>query len=479
MGRRRWAAVLVAVLMATGLNALAAQRAGAAPGAKDVIVTLFEWNWVSVERECRDYLGPKGYGYVQVSPPQEHIKGGPWWASYQPVSYKVDSNKGDRGAFERMVDACHDAGVKVIADVVINHMAEGSGNGWAGSHFGDREYDGIYKSWDFHDGCVVQDSDYRNDAWRVRNCDLLRLPDLKTETDYVRTKLAAYMNDLLSLDVDGFRVDAAKHMTPDDINAIKGKLGRTTAGTQPYLVQEVIWGQGEPITPEQYTGVGEVHEFRYGRDLKRVFQNEKLAYLQNFGEAWGFVNGTVGVPFVDNHDTQRNGTTLSYKDNATYTLANVFMLAWPYGSPSVMSGFEFAAKDQGAPKDGNGRIKDVTCFNGEWKCEHRWPQIGNMVAFHNAVKGTAVTHWWSNGNDQIAFGRGDKGFVVINDEGTGGLRSYQTGLPAGTYCDVIKGQPTPTGCSGDSVTVDASGWFTATVGAHDAVALHVNARAGT
>ena len=31
-----------------------------------------------------------------------------------------------------------------------------------------------------------------------------------TETDYVRGTLAAYGNDLLSLGVDGFRLDAAK-----------------------------------------------------------------------------------------------------------------------------------------------------------------------------------------------------------------------------------------------------------------------------
>lgn len=33
---------------------------------------------------------------------------------------------------------------------------------------------------------------------------------LATETDYVRGTLAAYGNDLVSLGVDGFRLDAAK-----------------------------------------------------------------------------------------------------------------------------------------------------------------------------------------------------------------------------------------------------------------------------
>lgn len=476
-GRRRWlvAAVAAVALAASALQVVLAHlpTAQAAPGGKDVIVTLFEWNWPSVARECRDYLGPKGYGYVQVSPPQEHRRGGQWYVAYQPVSYQVSSNKGTRDQFRDMVRDCHDAGVKVIADAVINHMAEGSGTGWAGSAYSARDFPGTYAPWDFHDQCDIRDSDYTNDAWRVRNCDLVRLPDLRTESGPVRGRLTAYLNDLLSLGVDGFRVDGAKHVTPDDINALKQGLSRPA-----YLVQEVIQGDGQPIQPDQYTWVGEVHEFRYGRDLKRVFNTEKLAYLNNFGEGWGYLNGTVAVPFVDNHDTQRNGSTLSYRDGARYTLANVFMLAWPYGSPSVMSGFEFSSNDQGAPQDGGGRITDVTCFNGQWKCEHKWRQIGNMVAFHNTVKGSGVNDWWTNGNNQIAFGRGDRGFVVINHEGGTLTRTFQTGLAPGRYCDVQDGEPVSGGgCTGASYTVDGGRRVTVTVGPDTAVALHVNARA--
>ena len=36
---------------------------------------------------------------------------------------------------------------------------------------------------------------------------------LATETDYVRSRLAEYGNDLLSLDVDGLRLDAAKRLS--------------------------------------------------------------------------------------------------------------------------------------------------------------------------------------------------------------------------------------------------------------------------
>lgn len=43
--------------------------------------------------------------------------------------------------------------------------------------------------------------------------DTLRV-SLATETEYVREQLAAYANDLISLGVDGLRLDAAKRMSP-------------------------------------------------------------------------------------------------------------------------------------------------------------------------------------------------------------------------------------------------------------------------
>lgn len=39
-----------------------------------------------------------------------------------------------------------------------------------------------------------------------------------------------------------------------------------------------------------------------------------------------------------------------------------------------------------------------------------------MVGFRNAANFTGVTNWWDNGNKQIAFGRGDRAFIVINGD---------------------------------------------------------------
>lgn len=40
----------------------------------------------------------------------------------------------------------------------------------------------------------------------------------------------------------------------------------------------------------------------------------------------------------------------------------------------------------------------------------------NMVMFRNVVDGEPLSNWWDNGGNQIAFGRGNQGFIVINND---------------------------------------------------------------
>jgi alpha-amylase len=119
------------------------------------------------------------------------------------------------------------------------------------------------------------------------------------------------------------------------------------------------------------------------------------------------------------------------------------------------------------------------CDKGRWVCEHRRPEIAGMVGFRNYTNDHfAVTDWQSNGGKAIAFGRGDRGFVIINREDTVLKSTFKTSLPAGTYCDVTKGGLAADGksCTGPAVTVSASGQVTAEVPAMSAVAIHGGAK---
>ncbi|WP_043268051.1 alpha-amylase family protein [Streptomyces sp. CT34] len=444
---------LAGLLAAVGLATFAPWSSQATPpGDKTVTATLFEWKYTDVARACADQLGPAGYGYVEVSPASEHIQGDQWWTSYQPVSYKIAGRLGDRGAFASMVSACHSAGVKVLADAVINHMSAGSGTGTGGTHYTKYNYPGYYQDQDFH-SCRKPISDYadRND---VQDCELVGLADLDTGSDYVRTTIAKYLDDLRSLGVDGFRVDAAKHISATDLAAIKGKMKDPG-----YWVQEVVYGAGEAVQPDEYTGIGDVDEFRYGTHLKSAFQSGNIAQLKSVAD--GKLGGDKARTFVDNWDTERNGSTLTYKDGAVHTLASVFMLASPYGSPNVYSGYAWTDKDAGPPASGS----------SGWTNEHAKQEITGMVGFRNAVGSAELTDWWDNGGGAIAFGRGKAGFVVINN-GDGELhRTFATSLPGGTYCNVVAAAPAS--CDGHTVTVGADGKAQITVPARSAVALHI------
>ncbi|NJN18612.1 MAG: ATPase [Oscillochloris sp.] len=485
---RRFSFVLVVMFVLAGIGSLGRPSPTAAQSnpPRTAFVHLFEWKWTDIAQECENFLGPKGYAAVQVSPPNEHavVAGRPWYERYQPVSYQIESRSGTRAEFSNMVSRCNAVGVDIYVDAVINHMTGvGSGSGIAGSTYTDYTYPGTYAPWDFHYCGRNGNNDIQNygDRYEVQNCELVNLADLNTGSTYVRDRIAAYMNDLIGLGVAGFRIDAAKHMDTNDVAAIVARLNG-----DPYIFQEVIAAAGEPVQEDEYFQNGDVTEFQYSTEISRVFLNGQLSWLSQFGTAWGFMPSDRGVIFTDNHDNQRGhgggGSIITHKNGTLYDLANVFMLAWPYGYPKVMSSYAFSDGSHGPPSDANGNTNSIyvngtpDCFD-EWKCEHRWQPIANMVGFRNATSGNFFTSdWWSNGNNQIAFGRGDAGYVVINREGNSLSRTFQTSLAAGTYCNVFSGDLVNGTCSGDTITVNSAGQFTATVPAYAALAIHIGAQ---
>ena len=118
----------------------------------------------------------------------------------------------------------------------------------------------------------------------------------------------------------------------------------------------------------------------------------------------------------------------------------------------------------GPPSDADGWTLPVTCASsletatdGAWVCEHRDPYIRGMVAFRKLVAGTDMSHWWDDGANAIAFSRGTKGFVTISRESTVVDTTLATGMPAGTYCDILTGGLVAAACAGTAVAVDSSG----------------------
>ncbi|KAI5635033.1 alpha amylase, catalytic domain-containing protein [Phthorimaea operculella] len=453
-----------------------------APG-RSTMVHLFEWKWDDIANECERFLGPRGFGGIQISPPNENLviwaNNRPWWERYQPISYKLITRSGNEEQFANMVRRCNNAGVRIYADAIINHMTgtwnDNFGTGGSTADFNNWHYPAVpYGRNDFNwPQCEIQGGDYGCCPDRVRNCELSGLKDLNQGSEYVRGKIAEYMNHLIDLGVAGFRIDAAKHMWPGDLRAIFDRLHNLNtdhgfpSGARPYIFQEVIDLGGEAVTRDEYTSIAAVTEFKYGMELSRAFRGNQLRWLVNWGPEWGLLADSVALAFIDNHDNQRGhgagGNILSHKDAKQYKGAIAFMLAHPYGQPQLMSSFSFTDSEAGPPMDNNGNIispsinSDGSCGNG-WVCEHRWRQIYSMVAFRNVAAGTGVNDWWDNGSNQIAFCRGGQGFVAFNLDSWDLNQNLQTCLPPGSYCDVISGEKNNSGgCTGKTITVGGDG----------------------
>lgn len=180
-------------------------------GNRQGIVHLFEWKWLDIAQECEDFLGPKGYGGVQISPPNENaiLANRPWYERYQPMSYRLQTRSGTEEEFKSMIDRCRDAGVRIFADIVVNHMAApGSSSPIEGTDGSEadplaRDFPSVpYDRSHFHQSCSIQN--YSN-ATEVRDCELVSLPDLDQSNSFVREQIVNFMNTLIDYGIAGFR----------------------------------------------------------------------------------------------------------------------------------------------------------------------------------------------------------------------------------------------------------------------------------
>jgi len=506
------AAAALLALAATG-GACAKELAGPAPqrpvlaqtyrpsghmAAGDAFVQLFEWTWTDIASECETVLGPAGFKAVQISPPQEHsiVPTYDWSERYQPVSYSIARSRSGTGAeFVDMLNRCNAVGVGIIVDAVINHMTNypSPGVGSNGTSYTKYDYPGLYSPTDFHTLCAV--NNYQSAA-NVQDCELLSLPDLNTGLPSVRQKIADYLLMLARLGVAGFRIDAAKHIQQVELDDILSRVNTTLTAEGrplPYVFLEVIGGSGEALSPRDYYGEGyssggaaDITEFTFvgvGNKFRGI-NGEHISQLNpngppggQFSEAaWGIMPSNKAVVFLQNHDTQHT-CGLSFRNGNVFRLANVWMLAEPYGYPSILSSYVFSCPSEnslGPPSDANGWTTAVTCASsletaaaGQGVCEHRDPSILKMVSFRRVVAGSDINHWWDNGANAIAFSRGDKGLVAINNETIGLDTTITTGMAAGTYLDLI---------TGSSVLIDSSHAAHLTLPARSAIAIDTATR---
>ncbi|KAK9814755.1 hypothetical protein WJX72_010993 [[Myrmecia] bisecta] len=379
------------------------------------------------QAECEQYLGPNKFAAVQVSPPQEHVQGASWWTRYQPVSYLLAGRGGGPDKFAKMITRCNTAGVAVYVDVVLNHMAaapaQGNATGTGGSSYGNRRFPDYAPEHFHHDKSSLssnckQGSDV-SDRRVVQTCDSGDLPDLNTADAHVQQTQAAYLTHLTSLGVAGARIDSAKLIDAKELQAVFGQAKKPPPGLW-FADAEVYQVVSDVVLPGEYTGLGLVGEFKFPVEVQKHFAADAaVQYLSDLGPKWGLLPSAQAVSFLDNQDLQRYAadTTLTYKDGAVYRIATLFMLAYGYGYPRLMSSYYFAKYDDPPPADpvhGTGDV--VRCGADQpWVCEHRTPGVAGMVRWRIAAGNASVSNWQTyQGGNMIAFSRGPA-FIAINN----------------------------------------------------------------
>ena len=97
------------------------------------------WSYNTIKANLDDIMAA-GYTAVQTSciqPPKDYntydsTKGNVWWHFYQPVDFRVaDGNNwlGTKAELKSLCDTAHEKGIKIISDVVANHLANPGSHG--------------------------------------------------------------------------------------------------------------------------------------------------------------------------------------------------------------------------------------------------------------------------------------------------------------------------------------------------------------
>ncbi|WP_440904439.1 carbohydrate-binding module family 20 domain-containing protein [Catenovulum sp. SX2] len=429
----------------------------------DVMLHAFNWQYDSVT-ERADEIAALGYKSVLVSPPYLSNPSSSWWARYQPLDYRILLGPlGNKQDFIDMVNALEARGVNLYVDVIFNHMANmGMTKGqeqYPGFDVNTPEYNanklygdlsgGLFGPGDFHDGananCISDWGNWWDSTWN-RLCGAapdVGLPDLRGEAtdgsgEWIRTNQIAYLEALKALGVDGFRIDAVKHMkwehlnwvfnsdVLDGIHVFSEIISHSSADDSTYL---------QPYLDNTDVRMG-AYDFRLFNDIDHAM--DVSGSLSSLAQPNTLPNDRA-VTFVITHDMPQNdgfnGFLFSEEDEK---LAYAYILGRDGGVPLVYT-------------DNN----ETTKFNGRWVDAYKDVDLTSMINFHNTVQGTTMEVLSSDGC-VIYFRRGDSGLVGINKCGNAVTHTLNTtGLNVGTYTDQISGSTLTISGASQGVTIPA------------------------
>jgi alpha-amylase len=391
----------------------------------EVVMHAFDWPYSRVGAQATE-IANLGYKAVLVVPPLKSGSDCAWYIRYQPQDYRViDHCRGNTESFKAMVNALRAKNVKVYADLVLNHMANernGAVDFPGSAALSDYQTRSVYfqkqrlfgnlannflGAFDFHEARCI--SDY-NDVFQVQNWRLCGgpgdrgLPDLNGSS-YVIQQQRAYIKALNDMGVEGYRVDAAKHMTNAHLRAV---FSADLIGTR-RLYAEIITGGGAgnldydrflaPFLRDMPTNFG-AYDFPLINTLKRTFSiGGSMNQLVDPGSTGQALDPFRALTMPITHDIPNNsGFRYLLLDATDEKLAYAYVLGRDGGVPMVYS--DYTRGD-----------------NSRWFDAHKSADILAMIRFHNKMQGNPQQVLAYN-DCAIFWRRGQNGMAGINKCGT-------------------------------------------------------------
>jgi len=348
-------------------------------------------------------------------------------------------------AFDNLVAAAHQNGIKIIVDWANNHS-----NYNGGGEFGALYNNGVFMASDtndpngyFHHNANI--SDY-NDRYQLQYYTLVGLEDLNQENSTIDNYLKTAMQQFQSHGVDGFRLDAIKHVTWGWEYSLANSLFNNAPS---FLYGE--WynnNSGDALYHDAYkfankSGIGEL-DFGINSAVRDVFAGNN-----NFSEIDGAITAEDGnftwsndlVTFFDSHDESRL-LTLNNNNNRLHE-AMAFLLTCR-GIPVILYGDEqYLHNDTNNGNDPYDRV-----WMSSFSTTTTAYQLINKLATLRQSSNDALAYGgfqqrWIN-NDVYIYERkffNDVVLVAINKNDTTGyaISGLLTALPAGTYSDYLGG----------------------------------------
>ncbi|MDE6234064.1 MAG: starch-binding protein, partial [Lachnospiraceae bacterium] len=405
-----------------------------------VILHCFDWKYNDIKAELPN-IAEAGFTSVQTSPAQRDDSFGVWYMLYQPQSFSISTNA--LGSKEELKSLCEEAekyGIKVIVDVVANHM-RGDGNDVDANMSRNNHSDYWH-----HDDL---DSD-RNIDWTNRyqvTHGRIGMYDLNSEHSEVQNIIGNYVKELQGVGVDGIRWDAAKHIS---LPSESCNFWPAVTSQGLYHYGEILKGpddreSGNEELMKEYSKYMSVTDSDYGKQLRDAFNSGQAPSSYGNWAAKGVANNKL-VYWGESHDTWSNNKDWGYSNEMSQ---NVIDRAYAVAA----SRKDITALYFSRP----GSANKTSIIAGQKGSTHfTSTEVAAINHFHNAMIGQKDYYTASNGCAVVCR---EKGAVVVKGSGSGQVSVTNGGSTTapGTYIDEITGNEWTVTASTISGTIGSSG----------------------